>query len=207
MVVLDKLQEKIKERRQGVSNAYHDVCAEPKTFHASEIGNACKKKIYLDRVSKRPPSMTDYQATVFEVGHMFHEYVQNMFGDAQLEAPMELEFPNFKIIGKSDIVVGNKVIELKTCTRLPDQPYKMHQVQLECYLRGHKKPIGLIVYIQKKDFKIREFLVEKSTKRWNEIKKTCEHIVDCLDNRKSPTSNFNQWTCKWCSHRYVCGKS
>ncbi|RLE86321.1 MAG: hypothetical protein DRN04_19680 [Thermoprotei archaeon] len=78
------------------------------------------------------------------------------------EKQIILEFPNgLKLAGTPDAYNDEIVLEVKTVNKIPEKPYEHHVLQLNTYLNMLNYDLGLIIYISKKNGKIKVFEVKK----------------------------------------------
>jgi hypothetical protein len=157
------LEEKILKLRKDNDSDWH----KPRVgnYHASGIYDICEGKMTPDRFLEKP-EFDDRLLIIFEIGHMYHGYVQSLFPEAEKEKQIKIERDDWKIVGRADMVLDGKLIELKTCSRLPDEPYFSHQFQVQCYMEALNLDKAYVTYIEKnpKGFYTRDFVVERDSK-------------------------------------------
>lgn len=165
-----KLEERILKYAKDKNEDWHKP--EIGVYHASKIYDICSGKLKPKDFAK-PKDFTDQTLMIFEIGNMYHDYVQKkIFPDDVQEYPVQIELDDCKIVGRVDLIVNGNVIDLKTISRLPEEPKIEHIYQLNVYLEALNKPYGFITYIEKNpiSFPTRDFKIKKDKKVIQDIK-------------------------------------
>lgn len=131
------------------------------------ITDAIRDKNYKPVLNSLTPS---------EQGAVIHEWLENEFGEVPfLEFEEDVEYYDEEgefQIGTYDCFDGNYIYEFKTKSPhlldIYDDPQEETQLpldgdidQITDYLEAKDVDYGVIVYIEREDFEIREFLVER----------------------------------------------
>lgn len=139
-------------------------------FSPSLFGS-CYRRQYWNRKNEPKSNPPDARTLrVFKVGDIFHKTIQSLISETNPEAQIEVEIQEPDIKGFADLVLSDKVIELKTqhsrafwhaekegkdiSVMKPDHCL---QVMSYCYFLGKK--YGQLVYISKDDLCITEYLL------------------------------------------------
>ena len=168
-----KLEDKILELRQKEKSDWHS--AKTGVYHASQVNDLITSIVTPNNFYKTP-NFSKTTLLTFEIGRMYHDYIQNLFPEAEKEKKIEVKVKDFKIVGRVDLILNNVPIELKTCSTLPKKHYLAHETQLQCYLEGLNKDFGFITYIEKNP----RVFVTKNYKIYRD-KKLFQTICDKLE--------------------------
>ena len=93
-------------------------------------------------------------------GAVVHELLTPVIAEAlggEREVRTVYEYDGIEIYGTADVLAPDVVVELKTCNRLPERPYKSHLEQLNAYMHFFDRPKGLVIYISRMQLGIRTF--------------------------------------------------
>jgi len=202
---LDSLWKKEKSEHQIIKGVYYP----------SYIGSCLRKQYYIYTVGE---SVTSEELVIFMTGKGIHELVVKAFGEKvnveSIEAKINLEITNkIKLSGRVDIIIadleGKKyLIEVKSASKIPDNPYESHVLQLHAYMQALNFNEGYLLYWNKRDGNIRVFKVIKNDEM---MKKLYERVV-MLDyyitiNSPPPPESYQEgkkWECKKCPYLNIC---
>lgn len=150
--LLSKMKQK-REREQGI-------------YYASELSFSADG---IEEMRNRDITLADLR--IFEIGHIFHNFIQqNIFPDGEHEVRVKYDVnDNIKIIGRADIVLDDTVIELKTTSRKVELFKENHLAQITFYMHALGMKKGKIIYINKTNFEVYEFDVSYVKSFWDEI--------------------------------------
>jgi len=170
------LDEKVEKRSEKGSH----IEKEPFTFHPSQLGY-CKRQAYLSKLGiKKHDNKT---LRIFEVGNLFHEYIQHLIKESdnenrfEIEKPLTTEVPstnNITLVGHCDLFDNklNIVYDFKTRKNWNyfEPPEERHMIQLHLYQYMLWRKLlnndgidksdsihGQVVYICKSDMEIRQY--------------------------------------------------
>lgn len=173
-----KIEDRMLKRRRETANEYHT----PKlgVYHASQIHDIYSGRLKPENFFK-PQNFSDATLMIFEIGHMYHEYIQNMYPKEQVEIPFVLDYQDFKIVGRTDLLL-EVPCELKTCSTLPKNFYAAHNSQLQCQIAAAEKEHGFVTYIEKNPKRIvtKSFKIPKDEYLFNSIVEKVKEFHDKL---------------------------
>jgi len=151
-------------------------------FHASEAG-MCARKIFFNRTIQTEEETKALQ--IFQIGNMFHEYVQENIMKGECEKAHSYDDGEFKIVGRPDIIQEDQVVELKTTkdVRFVYEPKPEHAKQINFYLYVVGKNCGKVVYMGKNDFESREFDVTFSKELFDETVDEFRYVYECIRDK------------------------
>jgi len=100
------------------------------------------------------------------------------------------------------------VVELKTCNKLPYNPYSSHIEQINAYMHIFDKPKGLIVYISRTQLGVRIFDYYGDWQLFQYTLDKAKVLKNALDNDIPPPSNLplaeRKLYCKECPFKTLC---
>ena len=181
-------------------------------YHSSTVGERCLRKSYFSHLYEE--KIGEKTLFLFEVGNIFHRYIQSFFPkgntEKKIKVPIKIKKPSqqWVIIGKVDLIESDILVELKTVDTLAKAlPFPSHLDQMECYLRGiPEAKEGTLIYIQKKDFEMASFPVKRNDERWKKIVVRISKLHKFLENKEVPES-FKSGICRYCVHSWRCKQS
>jgi len=187
------------------SKQWHSPYDNPFDIHASEIHD-CLRELYFKRTIKLAPNRTlERSLLLYETGNIYHRAIQALFPQVDIEKDVEINFGEFRLIGRPDIVYNGVIYELKAYSYLPAQPYEQTEYQVEVYMRGLKKQSAVIVYIKKSTLEIIEFEVQRNDLRWQDIKTRAKKLVEAYKDKNVPVGEFSP-SCRYCVFYSHCKK-
>lgn len=90
-----------------------------------------------------------------EKGAQLHQWLQMCFETVSVEFEQELEWDR----GRFDCCDGHYIYEFKTVYSVPSNPRGKDVEQISRYLSGTGLRHGVVVYIEREGFDVRQFLV------------------------------------------------
>jgi CRISPR/Cas system-associated exonuclease Cas4 (RecB family) len=197
----DELEKYIEKRKEWSKENYIKTNT---IFHASEAG-LCPRKIFLERTC--PMDENEILYKMFEIGNIFHEFIQSKIFHGENERPLAYTIDNLKILGRADIVMPNEIIEIKTIKNVNYLfvPKEEHVIQLNIYLNVLEIPKGRIIYVNKNDFESKEFDIIKSKPLFDKTVKRIQYIANMLKKKADfkeieASISPNCWYCKYVRH-------
>jgi CRISPR/Cas system-associated exonuclease Cas4 (RecB family) len=200
---------------EALSNALRAECEKPIVgSYRPSLLPCCLKRQYL--IYKRGLDVPEEKAGIFQIGRMFHNFVQktlsNSFTVKSVEAPFFITLLSgdqlFRIAGKADLIVEieNKeyIIEAKSIRRLPDQPLKHHVEQLIIYLGGYYIENGFLIYLEKNALQHRIFPVEFDLGVFRRMIGRAAILHRHLVSGEEPKPDPDKWECRYCEFRSEC---
>ena len=176
-------------------------------IHISDV-TGCLLKSYFMR---RRPFVTEAQAVIFRVGEGLHTALQKYLHEKcgwsyEVEAKMRVEdkYGGFWLVGHADLVSpDNEVVEVKTTSKIPEEPYHSHVMQLNAYMYMLKAKAGYVLYVEKGSGRIRVFHVPFSKKLWGEVVKRAIKLHEALVTGRPPEPEPGP-ICKHCPYKFDC---
>ena len=178
------------------------------SIHVSEVVG-CLRKAWLNRKYgdvRNLNHLSDMKCVILGLGLASHFVLEQALRELGyvVEKPVTLEFPNgLKLIGTPDAFNDKAVLEVKTVNKIPDYPYEHHILQLNAYLNILNYDSGLIIYICKKDGKVKIYEIRRDMRKYVQIlqraKKLHYHISKDIPPDPEPS-----YLCNYCEWRLYC---
>lgn len=176
------------------------------TIHVSEVAT-CLRKSYYNR--KAITKLTEVQTVSILFGNGIHHQLQELLREKgwRVEYEVRWNLKRFELVGHVDAYNPreNIVLEIKTTSRAPDQPYKEHVRQINSYLAMTWAEKGYIVYIARNGL-IKVFQITFDKKLWNETIKRAFYLYHCLCENKPPKPE-QSILCRYCAWKWKCMNS
>lgn len=204
---------------------YADQNRSKEFIHASEILNACPRKLFYDLTGmeySNPEAGTPSAQLqfIFDFGTWIHSYIQLNLAKAGILEDMEVSVfdPLNKIGGRADGIVKvleRRVLEIKSCNSrkfasLKVAPDSDHVTQASIYA----KQLGLeelhFLYINKDTCDVKEFVVPADLLAVSRIELIAQEVLVAVEAKKAPDRVcLNDISAKAlvCKYSSVCFKS
>jgi CRISPR/Cas system-associated exonuclease Cas4 (RecB family) len=136
-------------------------------------------------------------------GKVIHKFFEELFArafpNAVVEKDMNVTYNSVNIVFRPDVIIDDKVIELKTVSSLPasslvDKVYPHYVLQTSIYAFLLKKK-GWLVLIGMKDFDLLDFPVQAIEQSVFET--LLRNTLRFLDKEPDPVP-IASWACKYC---------
>ncbi len=176
-------------------------------FRVSEVGR-CLRYLYflyvlgrLEDVSKKPEVIEG--KTIHQ--NFQNEWITTVDEEAKPEEKAMFLHENFAVLGKADLVSGEKVIEIKTTTRIPNRPYLTHVRQLNFYLGLFGKKEGTLIYIERNGNGRKEFSIKFDADMFLVDLARFEKLYRALTELRVPEREPTP-LCNFCEYSFLCEK-
>ena len=194
--------------KSAFRRAYAELSADrsdlgPDTIHVGEL-TYCLLKSYYER--KYGVNYSDEKIVILGLGQATHFLVESFVGEGVVkEFRVEHGLEGFKLTGRPDLIVDDAVIELKTTSHIPVQPFSHHVLQLQAYLHLLDRRYGFIVYVCKRRGRVKAFRVERDPGAWEEIVGRARRLHLALVRGEPPEPEPGP-LCRYCEFRSMCRK-
>jgi len=161
----------------------------------------CKHKSYLETMF---PEVSSVLSPVLFLGEAVDEFVKLLVDkykeelfpnlittDGEYEKTILYNEKSFTIIGRPDIVLEDKIIEIKYSRTKNDKPLEHHINQLKTYMFLTQKKTGIIIY-----FTPAGIIEHKIDEEVSE-----DFVKELIDSWSSPRYD---WECQYCVYRDIC---
>lgn len=208
-MVLDLIDEVVVNRwiLKALSSA-NPRPSDPNVIYVTEACSPCLRKAYFDRVKPPTPSPNEF---VKLVGDEAHRRILEVLKEEgyQVEVSVKLQVKNITILGRVDAAKldgGNHhVIEFKVVEDVPDNPYNTHLMQLNLYLLAMRVKKGYLVYISRKNGKVKVFKHSYERELAKEAIMRAIRLSEALQKKEPPPAEHGPW-CNTCPYALVCRK-
>lgn len=174
----------------------------PDRVHVTECVD-CLRKWYLYRngVELEPD-----KTVILTMGQLVHREVLEALAGRGYDVEVELTWRvnDVTVVGHADALNGCEVLELKTVSRIPFQPWKHHLLQANAYAFMADVPEFVIAYVSKSSGRVRSYRYRRDEKAWSYILGRAVELSHYLRRREMPPAEPGT-LCKWCSVRGKCG--
>ena len=203
--VIEKMIEEAirKEERERVEGVYYP----------SELPFCLRRNYFLYKVKKEVSLPV---LKIFELGNMLHSWFSKVFERAGVldrsEEKMVYHDGLITIKGRCDDIIKLKksgkriLLEIKTVRNLRfiKEPKREHAMQLSFYMfaLGFKK--AYLVYVDRRDLRIRVFTVSFDESLFNELVERAHLLDSFVKNNEKPPKTSKKWMCNYCQYRWEC---
>ena len=168
----------------------------------SEASSPCLRKAYFDRVKAPMPSPADFARLVGEEAHTRLLEVLKNHG-YEVESSFKLKIRDMTLVGRIDAYSDKHVIEFKVVDEIPDKPYESHELQVQLYMLAVRIPTAYIVYISRRDGRVKVFRARYSRRVAKEAAKRAYRLFLALENNSPPPPERSNY-CNYCPYRLSC---
>ncbi len=124
--------------------------------------------------------------------------------------------PQELISGRSDAIISDGkdlyVVDIKSMNSMIfknlDEPKEENVDQIQLYLHYFKIPKGILLYVNKDNQQLKEFVINYDKNRASNILETLGEIKKKIESNVIPDrmSEYpDNWQCKYCQFREICG--
>jgi CRISPR/Cas system-associated exonuclease Cas4 (RecB family) len=168
----------------------------------SEASSPCLRKAYFDRVKAPMPSPADFIKIVGEDAHSRILEVLRKHG-YDVESSFKLKIKDMTLVGRVDAFNDKHVIEFKVVDEIPEKPYKSHEQQVNLYMLATRRSEAYIVYISRRDGRVKVFRARYSRRVAKEAAKRAYRLFLALKNNSPPPPERSNY-CNYCPYRLSC---
>ena len=174
----------------------------------------CSRRIFYDKTCPDKQEYDIYAKGRFLIGTILHEYLEKHLAleNAVIESKVSYYYKDIELIGHPDIVVEDRVIDIKTCSnssfyyRKNDSfPAYHHFYQVNCYANILEKDTVSILYINKETFEPLERTLPAEGPRFKSALEKAHTIYQAILKKKIPDCDPEEgWECKYCPYSELC---
>jgi len=172
----------------------------------AEVASPCLRRSYFSRTRVAPPSPIEFLKTVGSEVHLKLAEVLRAEG-CEVEVSVGLQLGGFKLCGRVDALCrekdGEVVIEFKTVSELPEQPYESHLLQVQAYLLMLKLERGYLVYLSRTTGRVRVFRVLRNGRALKQLVERAKQLHEALVRSSPPPPERGPW-CRDCPFTVLC---
>jgi CRISPR-associated protein Cas4 len=174
----------------------------------SEATAPCLRKAYYQRIRATVPTPIEFLKIV---GNDVHLKLQDVLREEgyQIEVGVSIKIGDFKLIGRVDALKDDgentHLIEFKTVEEVPQEPYESHVLQVQAYLLMTGLEKGYLVYLARKDGRIKVFKIHKDKKALKRLVERAYILYKALKEKVPPPPERGPW-CNNCQFTLTCSK-
>ena len=180
------------------------------TLHVGEVSQCLRKSWYTRRYGdKQLKHIGKTKRVILGLGLSTHYVLEEVLREMgystekQLFKQIVYKGEMLKIAGTPDASSKNHVIELKTCKKIPQQPYDSHVMQLNTYLWMTNCDVGYLVYICKVTGEVKVFDITFSYNRLHEFLERALTLKHHLKSKQPPPPE-RTGMCTFCEWKMLC---
>ncbi|MBS3074651.1 PD-(D/E)XK nuclease family protein [Candidatus Pacearchaeota archaeon] len=192
-------------------------------YWPSEAGGCLRKTWFTFRI---PKEVEKPLSRIFEMGNRVHDLIADVIQSEKnkhvklidRELPVKIQRPEYIVSGKIDdlilvVVDGTKhLVEVKSVKYLPGEPRSEHLMQLQLYMHSTEVHNGIMLYVKKDDFQIKQFEVNYDEKSVRDIlarfDKLHKHLVeDKIPGPEAKLIEEKNWMCSFCPYVKECDEA
>ncbi len=173
----------------------------PTTICVTEISQ-CLLKSWFERTIRVPPS--ENKIILMVLGDSTHYLMKDYFPLGKGENFGEKLLNNeIKIVGRADRVLEKYIIEFKTVSRIPDNPYETHINQVQLYLWLFEKEKAFIVYVSRTNGNVKIFEIMRDDSKVKELLERAKILAKSLKEGVVPKPEESV-LCNFCEYKELC---
>lgn len=212
---------------EAIEDEYRATRKEMSDYISVTEVTGCLRRSYFNR--KYPHEIPSWSTSAV-IGKYIHQIVERKFAEKFKDYIVEIEktFTDDILIGTVDIAIRDPVskksfvIDLKTTSKIPIEPYYNHVLQVNAYLYLANADVGYIIYIDKrftrnplnnnqfiKSFRLRfynpriETMLNKDAHLYQHVKYRAHTLKRCLEYDELPQKELSE-QCAYCEHLKRC---
>jgi len=174
----------------------------------SEVGTPCIRRSYYQRIRGSLPTPVEFLKLL---GTEVHKYLAGVLEEEgyRVEVGFKLKLREFYLIGRIDAIKEDAedpyVVELKVVEDVPEEPYETHVLQVQAYILAAKADVGYLVYISRRNGRVKVFKVYKNRKALRKLIERAYILYKALKEKVPPPPEKGPW-CNTCQFTLTCSK-
>jgi CRISPR-associated protein Cas4 len=172
----------------------------------AEVASPCLRKAYYQRVRAAAPTPIEFLKIL---GNDVHLKLQEVLREEgyQIEVGVSIKIGEFKLVGRVDALKDDgedpHIIEFKTVEEVPQGPYESHILQVQAYLLMTGLEKGYLVYLARKDGRVKVLKVTKDRKALKKVIERAYILYKALKEKAPPPPERGSW-CNTCQFALAC---
>jgi CRISPR-associated protein Cas4 len=175
---------------------------------ATEAASPCLRKAYYQRIRAVAPTPIEFLKIL---GNDVHLKLQDVLREEgyQIEVGVSIKINEFKLVGRIDALKDDgedpHIIEFKVVQEVPQEPYESHVLQVQAYLLMTGLGEGYLIYLARKDGRVKVFKVRKDKKALKKVVERAYILYKALKEKTPPPPERGPW-CNTCPFTLTCSK-
>ena len=183
---------------------YHDY----EHVHVTELVQCLRKSWFSRKFGdvEKLSHLSDTKCVILALGILAHRELARRLEPLGFSCEVDLEYrvrDGLILCGRPDAVGENCVLEFKTVSSIPPNPYEHHYLQINTYLYMAGKQYGYLIYISKRDGVIKVFDVYRSEEYWRYVLTRAEKYQRYLVEDVCPPAEVH-YLCQYCEWWLLC---
>ncbi|UCD20813.1 MAG: Dna2/Cas4 domain-containing protein [archaeon] len=184
-------------------------------FYISDAGK-CPRAVWFSLKNYPKKPITARVMRIFEHGDYTHMRIMGALFSLGLVKAVEIQIPDNEFIhGRADAIItlDNEpaILEIKSINSFKfknTKPEKDHVLQLQLYLHYFKLKKGVLIYENKDNQELKEYVIHYDEKLVNELLTGFKGIKKHADENKPPIipEDLEEWRCNYCVYLDSCKK-
>ena len=183
------------------------------TFHSYKVGEyyphligSCPLKAYF--MYTEGPSIGSRGVRYVNAGIIYHDFILEAYREMgyEVEVPFALSVGDGIVVrGRADALGFGHVVEVKTVSRLPAEPYENHKMQVTLYMKAFGVKEAVFHYVNRNDLTSRFFEFHFDRDYYNRALERIRLIHSSVLNKTppDPSPSFPA-ECSDCPFRSLC---
>lgn len=184
-------------------------------FYISDVGK-CHRSVFFKFKNAPGEKMEPRILRIFERGEYLHRNIFNILYRLRIGMTTEVSIPAQEIIsGRADAILcinnENYILDIKSMNSMVfrnlTEPKEENVYQLQLYLHFFKISKGILLYIDKDQQNIKEFLINYDEKLAHSLLKEFEGLKEKIDSNIIPAKLSDcdkNWQCRYCRFKETC---
>lgn len=184
-------------------------------FYITDAGK-CPRSIFFKFKNAPREKMDARILRIYEKGEYLHRNIFNILYRLKLGITTEVQIPAQEIIsGRADAILSmnneNYVLDIKSMNSMVfrnlSEPKEENVYQLQLYLHYFNIKKGILLYIDKDQQNIKEFLVEYNPGLVESLLKDFQNLKTKIEKNIIPSRHSDypeNWQCGYCQFKEVC---
>ena len=203
--------------KEIIDQFYLDQQRERQQFHfyITDAGK-CGRSVFFKFKNAPRAKMDARILRIFEHGEYLHRNIFNILYRLKIGVTTEVSIPAQALVsGRADAIIcvnnENYVLDIKSINssifRNLNAPKEENLYQIQLYLHYFNIPKGILLYIDKDQQELKEFIVDYDANLSDLLIKTFEELKLKIEQDKVPQvlSDYpKNWQCSYCQFRQVC---
>lgn len=205
---------------EAINRAFNRDVEKPRIgIYRPSLISACLLRQWL--IYRKGIMIGEEKAGIFKVGELFHGFLGNVLKTSEvegleLEVPIQIMLPLEEgfvwVHGKADAKIRLEgemyVVEVKSISRLPNNPLRHHVEQLQFYLAALNCKAGFVIYLDKSAMRRKIFTVSFEPEIFRRLLERVKRLHKALTSDFKPEPDAEEWECRFCEFKNECdGKS
>lgn len=187
-------------------------------FYITDAGK-CPRQVFFKFKNVRGEPMDARILRVFERGEHMHRNIFNILYRLKIGTVTEITIPNKEIVsGRADAIIcingENYVLDIKSINSMQFKKLiaakEENILQIQLYLHYFNIKKGILLYIDKDQQDIKEFLIDYDDKIVNNLLDGFKKLKEKIELNTLPARLFDwpqNWQCQYCKYKEVCRMS